>query len=122
LIEIQLTFCGPQKIRTLNHKFRGEDRVTDVLSFPLQAPLAWRKKVYTLPILPWGDVVICLAQAAQQAREHQRTLEQEVLYLFIHSWLHLYGLDHQTPAQTKKMFWQQDQLYARILKAAGSPE
>jgi len=117
LIELQLTFCGPQKIKTLNRKFRGEDRVTDVLSFPTQRPFAWRQKRYALPVLAWGDVVICLAQAQRQARQHQRTLEQEVLYLFLHSWLHLYGLDHQTPAQTKKMFWQQDQLYARILKA-----
>ena len=113
---LQVTFCGKQKIKALNRDFRGQDKVTDVLTFPTQKPKWWRNHQYRLPILHWGDVVICLPQAARQAKEHQRSLEAEILYLFLHSWLHLYGHDHQTPRQTAEMFWQQDQLYARIIK------
>ena len=116
---LQITFCGKQKMRTLNRQFRGEDKVTDVLSFPTQKPQWWGRHRYRLPVLHWGDVVICLPQAARQAAEHQRSLEAEILYLFLHSWLHLYGHDHQTPRQTAKMFWQQDQLYGRIMQKVG---
>lgn len=115
-IEISLSFVSPEEIRELNREHRGVDRVTDVLSFPLVEDLnglMWLEdedpeeedyedteddledsvegEAWAAPL---GDVVICLAQAEAQAKEYGHSREREIVYLFVHSVLHLLGYDH----------------------------
>lgn len=71
------------RVRTLNRRFRGKDRVTDVLSFPAGEP-------DTL-----GDVVIAAGVAARQATRAGHPLQAEVRVLALHGLLHLLGYDHE---------------------------
>lgn len=85
--ELVLAFVGESAIRRLNREHLGKDRVTDVLSFPM----GWRAadgKFYL------GDVIICPARAARQARERGHGLERELSILVIHGFLHLLGYGH----------------------------
>jgi probable rRNA maturation factor len=71
------------RIRTLNRRFRKEDKATDVLSFPSD------ERGYL------GDVVIASGVAARQAREAGHPLGTELRVLALHGLLHLLGYDHE---------------------------
>jgi probable rRNA maturation factor len=75
---------GDAEIRALNHRFRGKDTATDVLSFP-----SGEKN-------PIGDVAISLARARTQAKECGHSTEEEICILLLHGLLHLLGMDHET--------------------------
>mgnify|MGYP002713054438 CR=1 FL=1 len=93
--EISLSFVDEKKIRQLNRDFRSIDRVTDVLSFPIEDFFNEdRKTLLKKPYLMLGDVVICLDVARKQAKDLGHSFEREVMYLTCHSILHLLGYDH----------------------------
>jgi len=119
--QVGITFVGSRAIRTLNHQFRGYDKVTDVLSFP---QIEWPKPVpmskkpniarraarrsariasrATVPLL-LGDIVISIPQAAINAANIGQTLERELCFLVVHGFLHLCGYDHIAPKDEKLM-------------------
>jgi rRNA maturation RNase YbeY len=74
-------------IHSLNRQYRGKDKPTDVLSFPLADALQ--------PSL-LGDVVISVETAARQAQRRGHSLREELQTLLIHGILHLLGYDHET--------------------------
>jgi probable rRNA maturation factor len=74
------------KMRSLNWRFRGEDRATDVLSFPAAGDGAER---FT------GDIAISAEIAAQNARSLGHAPGVEVKILVLHGTLHLRGYDHE---------------------------
>ena len=93
--EISLSFVDEEKIRQLNRDFRSIDRVTDVLSFPIEDFFNEDRKILLeKPYLMLGDVVICLDVARRQAKELGHSFEREIMYLTCHSILHLLGYDH----------------------------
>lgn len=98
--EISLTFVDEEEIRRLNKNFRNIDKATDVLSFP---QFEDKKQIKDNPNLPLGDVVICLDVAVKQSEEYGHSFEREVIYLFVHSILHLLGFDHLEDDDRKQM-------------------
>ncbi len=87
-------------IKRQNFKHRGLKETTDVLSFPAfakQRKTAFYKNRFL------GDILISLDRAGVQARAQKISLEDEVLFLTIHSLLHLLGHDHAGPRDTKRM-------------------
>jgi probable rRNA maturation factor len=89
--ELSISLVSDRRIRALNKQWRGKDKATDVLSFPLEDPQLL------------GDIVISTDTAQRQAREYQRTLQQEVERYLAHGLLHLLGYDHLRPRDRKKM-------------------
>ncbi len=81
-LELSLLLTDDAGIHPLNAQWRGVDRPTDVLSFPLDEG----------PTL--GDVVISLQTAADRAQPPEWLLEDELAFLLIHGVLHLLGHDH----------------------------
>ena len=75
-----------REIHALNRQYRGKDKPTDVLSFPLADTLQ--------PAL-LGDVIISLETAARQAQRRGHSLREELQTLLIHGILHLLGYDHE---------------------------
>ena len=78
------------RMRQLNHLFRGKDITTDVLSFPHE-PDEFDPDKANL-----GDIVISAGQAQKQAAENGLSLEGEIKQLILHGVLHLCGYDHET--------------------------
>ncbi len=108
--EVSVLLCDDATIHELNRTYRHKDRPTDVLAFALRegehAELAG-------DLL--GDVVISIETARRQAREHQRTLVDEVRFLLAHGLLHLVGYDHATRAEERRMSALTDALLAAEL-------
>ena len=108
--EVHLTLVDDETIRIVNRDNRGLDRVTDVLSFPLQdhtpgqplnaGPGDVKPKTGRLLL---GDIVLCLPQCQRQAKEYEHTLERELSFLTVHSTLHLLGYDHDEKADAALM-------------------
>ena len=114
--EVGVTIVDENTILELNREYREKDRVTDVLSFPqfgghdeLLDDLA-DDDTATLV----GDVVICYEQAARQAEEYGTGLTREMLYLFVHSMMHLFGYDHMEEDEKKVMRAREEEVLSAI--------
>ena len=95
--EVSVSFVDNSEIRELNKKFRGIDKATDVLSFPLFDYEGESEEPPVDEMLGMlGDIVLSLEQAALQAEEYGHSFEREVAFLTVHSMLHLLGYDHET--------------------------
>jgi probable rRNA maturation factor len=106
-----LVLTNDAQIQKLNRRFRGEDHVTDVLSFPEDEPDLETGQRYL------GDVVISLQRARAQAKAGGHSLQAELQLLAVHGVLHLLGFDHGEAAEREAMWAAQD----KILTALGSP-
>jgi len=111
--EISLVFCDNQQIRELNKQYRGKDYPTDVLSFTmydsLSAVQAEEAEGYML-----GDIVISLEKVASQAIEYGHSFNRELVYLAVHSILHLLGYDHETEAERKVMREKEEKILSEM--------
>ena len=94
--EVSITFTDNESIHKLNAKYRGVDRPTDVLSFPLFDYEGTSEEPPVDEMMNMlGDIVISLERASEQAEEFGHSFEREVAFLTAHSMLHLLGYDHE---------------------------
>ena len=100
--QLSVTFTDNDGIRQLNERFRGIDRATDVLSFPLLAFEGSDEPPTDEPTVPLGDVVLSLERTATQAEEFGHSFEREAAFLCVHSMLHLLGYDHENGGEQEK--------------------
>ena len=114
--ELGVTVVDDSEILELNREYREKDSVTDVLSFPqfeghddLLNDLL-DDETETLI----GDVVICFEQAERQAEEYGTGLTREMLYLFVHSVMHLFGYDHMNEEEKKVMRAREEEVLSAI--------
>jgi len=120
-VQVALLITTDETIRSLNKQYRGEDKPTDVLSFPLlEKPLViapaeqlWipsdllngeeihPKQAFVSPpdtSMNLGDIVISWPAVKRQASEAGHTVAYELLFLLSHGILHLIGYDDKTEA------------------------
>lgn len=107
--ELSISFVGRDKIHQLNRNYRGVDRPTDVLSFPLDDEFVPEGQN---PML--GDIVICMDVAREQAKEYGHSLRRELMYLTCHSTLHLLGYDHIEEDDKKEMRAREKEVMKRL--------
>lgn len=89
--EIDLTLCDNQTIQHYNKKYRGNDKATDVLSFPIQNDII----IIGSEEMPLGSIVISVDFVKAKATEFGHSNNDELSLLFIHGMLHLLGFDHE---------------------------
>jgi probable rRNA maturation factor len=97
--EMGVRVVGPAESRRLNSRYRGKDKPTNVLSFPV-APLPGTPASVTRPL---GDLVICPQVLRTEAREQKKTLRAHWAHLVVHGVLHLIGYDHEREAEASRM-------------------
>lgn len=106
--EISISFVDNQEIRVLNREYRGIDRETDVLSFPLGDTL------FTDGSKLLGDIIISLEKALEQSQDFGHSLEREIAYLTAHSMLHLLGYDHEAEEEKLVMRRREKEIMKRL--------
>jgi probable rRNA maturation factor len=94
----------------LNARYRGDNRATNVLSFPAGTVGALSDR----ELAPLGDLVVCAEVVAREAREQQKTLEAHWAHMLIHGALHLIGYDHMTESQARRMESRERKLLAAL--------
>jgi len=123
---ITVMITGDERIRELNREFKGEDEITDVLSFNVDGStdddsnegdddewpdLNGSAEVDTNRL---GDIAISLPQVVRQAAENGKSSDRELAMLTIHGVLHLLGYDHAEIDEEKVMFGKTDVVLAKI--------
>jgi probable rRNA maturation factor len=115
--EVSLLLSNDARVRLLNHEFRGEDRATNVLSFPnhtaSEVAAPWPPN---RPLL-LGDIVVAYETVAAEAAAERKDFSHHLGHLVVHGMLHLLGYDHGTEAEADEM----ERLETRILATLGVP-
>jgi probable rRNA maturation factor len=91
--DIVVLLTDDESVRTLNARFRGQDKATNVLSFPA-APM---------PGAPLGDIALAFGVCQAEARARNKPLADHLRHLVIHGVLHLAGYDHQDEREAARM-------------------
>ena len=114
LISVMLT--DDEGIRAVNREFRGVDRATDVLSFPLNEltpgdfdPDECEHDLDTGALM-LGDMMISLERCAAQGEEFGHGFNREIQYLTVHSVLHLLGYDHVDEGEMKRQMREREKI------------
>jgi len=100
--EVSVTFASAEYIHSLNKQFRGVNRPTDVLSFPLYEDGNFDPVECSMGAC-LGDIVISVPRAMEQAGEVGNSFIREVAFLAVHSTLHLLGYDHERSEDEDKL-------------------
>ncbi len=106
---VSLTLVDDRTIKRLNLRYRGKNRTTDVLAFPMEDHVG-------LPIPILGEVVVSVETAKRQAREHGHSLHEELDLLIVHGLLHLVGYDDEDPLEARLMHDREMAILGRIYR------
>ena len=96
------------EMRELNNTWRGKNRPTNVLSFPMQSPDEVDPKIL-------GDLVLCADVINTEARQQHKPEQAHWAHMVVHGMLHLQGYDHIDEHQAEEM----EALEIRILDQLG---
>ena len=103
-LAVSLLFTSDARIHALNREWRGRDKPTNVLSFPMLE----RKELLALepdgPPVLLGDIALAHETCAREAAVKGIALDNHAAHLIVHGLLHLAGHDHETsPAHADAM-------------------
>ncbi len=100
IIEVGVRLVDDGTIQALNRDWRGRDKPTNVLSFPLGDP-----GPVDDPDFPWliGDIVMSFDTVRAESIRDGKSLEHHVVHLAIHAALHLLGHDHEDEGEAEAM-------------------
>jgi len=106
---LSVTFTDNEKIKEVNKLNRGIDSETDVLSFPMFDDFIDIEGEFS-----FGDILLSLEKAQEQAELYDHSFEREVAFLTAHSMLHLLGYDHIEEEDEKVMRAKQREIMKKL--------
>ena len=104
LVELSVKLSDDAEVQGLNASFRGKDKPTNVLSFPMIQPdlIEAISNTDDGEVL-LGDIILAHETCAREAQERGVSLESHTTHLIIHGTLHLIGHDHENDADAEAM-------------------
>jgi probable rRNA maturation factor len=104
--QVSVTFLGREAMRRMNAEYKGHDRPTDVIAFPLAGPDG----------LVVGDVYVCPWVARREAAARRVPPRQELVRLVVHGTLHALGWEHpEDESRTRSPMWRRQERYVERL-------
>lgn len=110
--ELSVVFLGRRAMRSLNGRYRGVERDTDVLAFGFD-----EGEVSPGGGALLGDVVVSVDMARRQARSWGTSVNRELLLYIVHGILHLAGSEDETPGDRGRMESRQEDILRAALNA-----
>jgi len=107
--EVCIFFVNDAKMRRMNLKYRGIDRPTDCLAFPMREGAGGKLHREIL-----GDIVISVDTARKNSRYFDSTVKKEISLYIIHGMLHLLGFKDTAASARKKMRRMEGELLKRL--------
>jgi probable rRNA maturation factor len=108
--EVAVLLCDDAAMAQLNARWRGEDRATNVLSFPTAPPAVGDEHER----VPLGDIAIAYETVAREAAEQGKSVADHLAHLAVHGFLHLLGYDHHQDGAAERMERLERDILARI--------
>lgn len=102
-VEISVTLTGDDEVRALNAKWRGKDKSTNVLSFPMADERDLARANVSGSELLLGDIVLARGVCEVEAANKGVTVEDHAAHLMVHGTLHLLGYDHHGDGEANDM-------------------
>ena len=103
LVELSVRLTGDDEVRALNAEWRGKDKPTNVLSFPMLDPDEFQKANVAGPEMLLGDLILARGVCESEAADKKLSVEQHAAHLLVHGTLHLLGYDHHDDEQAADM-------------------
>jgi len=102
--EVSIKFTSDDEVQALNRAYRGKDKPTNVLSFPMIAAdlIVALSNTDDGEVL-LGDIVLAYGTCEREAAEREITTEAHATHLIVHGTLHLLGYDHVDDAEANAM-------------------
>ncbi len=94
--EVSIVLCGDAEISELNRQWRGQNKATNVLSFPLPEHSGEGAQML-------GDIIISLQTTLREANDEAKPFRDHFSHLVVHGFLHLMGYDHETEEEAEEM-------------------
>ena len=98
--QVGLQIVDSHESQQLNNDYRGKDKATNVLSFPMELPA---ELIAQMEQLTLGDLVVCAQVVAEEAEQQNKTIEAHWAHMLVHGMLHLQGYDHIEDDEAEKM-------------------
>jgi rRNA maturation RNase YbeY len=100
---LNINLLGDDSIQALNNEHRGKDKITDVLSFPLQESIRNSEFDEFNNQIELGDLFVCKSVCEKQAEEFKIPYMDEFIHLVVHGFLHVCGFDHELSEAEEKL-------------------
>ena len=113
-VEISVTLTGNEQVRALNAKWRGKDKPTNVLSFPMADERDLSRANVAGPELLLGDIILAHGICETEAADKGVSFEQHATHLLVHGTLHLLGYDHHQESEAADMEAREVRALARL--------
>ena len=113
-VEISVRLTGDHNVRALNAQWRGKDKPTNVLSFPLAEHADLLDANIAIPELLLGDIILAYGVCAAEAADKAVPVVDHAVHLVVHGTLHLLGYDHHDEAGADDMEAREVRALARI--------
>jgi len=113
-VEISVTLTGDEQVRALNAHWRGKDKPTNVLSFPMVDERDLSRANIVESELLLGDIVLARGVCEAEAAEKGISVEDHARHLLIHGTLHLLGYDHHDDREALDMEAREVRALARL--------
>jgi probable rRNA maturation factor len=94
MVELSIRLAGDNDVQALNSQWRGKDKPTNVLSFPMAEADDLAEAASPGPELMLGDIILARGVCVAEAEEKAITVESHAAHLMVHGTLHLLGYDH----------------------------
>ena len=113
-VELSIRLAGNAEVHALNSEWRGKDKPTNVLSFPMAEPEDLADANGAGPELMLGDIILARGVCADEAEEKSIPLESHAAHLMVHGTLHLLGYDHMDESSAADMEAREVRALARM--------
>lgn len=127
--EVSLTLSNDEFVQRLNSEYRGKDKPTNVLSFPMLDDNEEEKtevgnqgdedapseddEIFAETLVTYGDIVMAYETVAKEAQDQKKSMRDHFTHLLLHGFLHLLGFDHENDEDAEEM----EEIEAEILAA-----
>jgi probable rRNA maturation factor len=113
-VELSIRLTSDTEVHALNAEWRGKDKPTNVLSFPMAEAADLADAAPTGPELMLGDIILARGVCSEEAAEKAIPLDQHAAHLMVHGTLHLLGYDHMDDESAADMEAREVRALARL--------
>ena len=113
-VELSVRLTTDEDVRALNAHWRGKDKPTNVLSFPMSEQYELEQADEDGPELMLGDIVLAKGVCEREAAEKEIPFERHATHLLVHGTLHLLGYDHGDDQDAADMEGREVRALARL--------
>ena len=113
-VELSVRLTDDEQVRVLNSQWRGKDKPTNVLSFPMAEDGDFASANVAEQELLLGDIVLARGVCEREAADKDIPVERHAAHLLVHGTLHLLGYDHHDEDQAVDMERREVRALARL--------